>query len=312
MKRLIFLAALLLYTSISVAQSADTLYIDADGVKLHAVLCKPGKAKKNSLAIIIAGSGPTDLNGNQKNMVNNSLLFLSDELVKNNIATVRFDKRGVAKSAYSGLDESLLTFERFADDVVVLIDYFKSIGYKKIYLIGHSEGSLLGLIAAQKRDVKGFVSLCGAGNPIDVVLRKQVKPQLPEAAYLQFNEILDSLKGGHMVKSVPPYLNSLFRQSVQPYMISWLRFDPAELVRSARTPILIIQGANDIQIDIQEAEALHAAIPDNKFMTISRMNHVLKTIEGDRKENIASYSNPNLPVNSQLIELLTGFISRIN
>lgn len=312
MTRLIFFAALLLYASISVAQSADTLYIDADGVKLHTVLCKPGKVKKNSLAIIIAGSGPTDLNGNQKNMVNNSLLFLSDELVKNNIATVRFDKRGVAKSAYSGLDESLLTFERFADDVVVLIDYFKSIGYKNIYLIGHSEGSLLGLIAAQKRDVKGFVSLCGAGNPIDVVLRKQVKPQLPEAVYVQFNEILDSLKGGHMVKSVPPYLNSLFRQSVQPYMISWLRFDPAELVRSARTPILIVQGANDIQIDIQEAEALHAAIPENKFMTISRMNHVLKTIEGDRNENIASYSNPNLPVNSQLIEVLTGFISRIN
>lgn len=312
MTRLIFFAALLLYASISVAQSADTLYIDADGVKLHTVLCKPGKVKKNSLAIIIAGSGPTDLNGNQKNMVNNSLLFLSDELVKNNIATVRFDKRGVAKSAYSGLDESLLTFERFADDVVVLIDYFKSIGYKNIYLIGHSEGSLLGLIAAQKRDVKGFVSLCGAGNPIDVVLRKQVKPQLPEAVYVQFNEILDSLKGGHMVKSVPPYLNSLFRQSVQPYMISWLRFDPAELVRSAKMPIMILQGANDIQIDTQEAEALHASIPDKKFVTISRMNHVLKTIEGDRNENIASYSNPNLPVNSQLIEVLTGFISRIN
>lgn len=308
MKRLILYAVLFLHVILAKAQSADTVFVDVDGIKLHTVLCKPGKTNKTPLVIIIAGSGPTDLNGNQTKLLNNSLLYLSDELVKNNISTVRFDKRGIAKSAYAGFDESSLIFEQYANDVVTLIDYFKDKGFKDIYLIGHSEGSLVGLIAAKKRNVSGFVSLCGAGSPIDLVLRKQVKPQLPEPAYEQFGKILDSLKEGHLVKSVPPYLYSLFRPSVQPYMISWMSFDPANLINTSKMPVLIIQGASDIQIDIQEAETLYAANQENKYVTISKMNHVLKTIEGDRNENIASYSNPNLPINAELVKTLTEFI----
>jgi uncharacterized protein len=143
------------------AQTTDTLYLDVDGARLHAVLSLPANTMDAPLAIIIAGSGPTDLNGNQPMMLNNSLKLLSEGLVAHNIATLRYDKRAIAKSVIPNLNEANLTIDQYAKDVLKLIDYARSKDFRKIYVIGHSEGSLIGLIALQKTRVNGFVSLAG-------------------------------------------------------------------------------------------------------------------------------------------------------
>lgn len=308
MYRFIFTITLFLIVNIAFSQTSDTLFVESDGLKLHTVLTTPEKANKRALAIIIAGSGPTDLNGNQQRAMNNSLLFLSDELVKNNIATVRFDKRGVAKSYYPGFSESTLRFENYADDIVSLVNFYSARGFKKIYLIGYSEGSLLGLIASQKSKIKGFVSLCGAGNPIDITLKNQLKPKLPPAMFSEAESIIDSLKSGFLVKKVSPQMNILFRPSVQPYMISWFKHDPAEYVKNLNVPLMIVQGEKDIQVDMHEAEILKNASQKSTFVIVKNMNHVLKTIQGDMNENVASYSNSTLPVNNELVTAIVNFI----
>jgi hypothetical protein len=294
--------------NIAFSQTSDTLFVESYGLKLHTVLTTPEKANKRALAIIIAGSGPTDLNGNQMKNKNNSLLFLSDELVKNNIATVRFDKRGIAKSSYAGFNENSLIFDNYSDDIVSLIDFYSKKGFKKIFIIGHSEGSLLGLIASKQRKIAGFVSLCGAGNPIDVTLKNQLRPQLPPAMFAEAESIIDSLKSGHLVKNVSSQMNMLFRHSVQPYMISWFKYDPAELVKNINIPLLIIQGDKDIQVTTAESNILHNASPSSSYAIIKDMNHVLKTIKGDINENVASYTNPDMPVNNELVSTIVKFI----
>jgi uncharacterized protein len=241
-------------------------------------------------------------------MKNNSLKLLSEALVSQNIATLRFDKYGIAQSTDPNLDESKLTIDRYANDVVAMIDQMKVKGYKNIFIVGHSEGSLIGLIALQNRKVKGFISIEGAGFPGDEILKTQLQPKLPAEMYSTVTIIIDSLKNGHQVKNAPQALYALFRPSVQPYIISWFNYSPTELISKLDIPVLIIQGDKDIQFSTTDAQNLANAYKNGKLVIIKKMNHVFKTIEGDIQENLAAYSNPDLPINKEFSIEVSDFI----
>ena len=308
MKRSIFTIIGCLLALYLTAQKSDTLFVTIDGIKLHTVLTTPASAGNVPLAIFIAGSGPTDLDGNNPAMKNNSLRYLSDALVAKNIATLRFDKYGIAKSADPAFDESKLTFDHYVNHVDALIGQMKAKGFTDIYLVGHSEGSLIGLAAIQKAKVKGFVSVAGAGFPADEILKTQLKPQLPPDMYNQTIGLIDSLKNGNQVTSAPAALYSLFRPSVQPYLISWFKYSPVELMSKISCPTLIIQGDKDLQITMADAQNLAKAAKNGKLIVVKEMNHVLKTVTGDTQENMASYSNPTLPVNAELSKAIIDFV----
>jgi pimeloyl-ACP methyl ester carboxylesterase len=309
MKKLLLLSAFLLIVFVTKSQTTDTSFVQVENARIHTVLSKPAKVPSPPLAIIIAGSGATDLNGNLPKLKNNSLQYLSDALVTNNIATLRFDKRGVAKSIYPGLSESDLSIDIYANDLTALIKYCKQKGFTNIYIIGHSQGSLIGLISAQNISISGFISLCGAGNSGDVLLKKQLQPKVPPTFYPQVESIIDSLKNGQTVKAVPPQLNVLFRPSLQPFLISWFKYNPAELIKNLPCQTLIVQGEKDIQMDFQEANLLKMAAPKSELVVVNQMNHILKTVEGDLQENMASYTNPDLPVNEELVKNIVEFIN---
>ncbi len=314
MKKLVLaILAVLFYISNIKGQTAeikvDTLKIPVSGMSIHAVLSKPLNIDNPTIALIIGGSGPTDMNGNQPNMQNNSLKYLSDAFVKKNIATLRFDKRGIGKSSYPGFSEANLTIDQYAKDVTSIIEFLKQKGYSKIYVIGHSEGSLIGLIALQELKTDGFISIAGAGNSADIILKKQLKPKLPPDFYNSVELIIDSLKNGNEVQNVSPQLNMLFRASVQPYLISWFKYNPAELIKNINCPTLIVQGTKDIQVDSEEAQLLVQANKNAEFIEIENMNHILKTINGDVQENIQSYTNPSLGINMKLVNTLVNFIN---
>ncbi len=308
MRRSIFTIIGCLLALYLTAQKSDTLFVTIDGIKLHTVLTTPATSANVPLAIFIAGSGPTDLDGNNPAMKNNSLRYLSDALVAKNIATLRFDKYGIAKSADPAFDESKLTFDHYVNHVDALIGQMKAKGFTDIYLVGHSEGSLIGLAAIQKAKVKGFVSVAGAGFPADEILKTQLKPQLPPDMYNQTIGLIDSLKNGNQVTSAPEALYSLFRPSVQPYLISWFKYSPVELMSKVSCPTLIIQGDKDLQITITDAENLAKAAKNGKLVIVKEMNHVLKTVTGNAQENMASYSNPALPVNPELSKAIIDFV----
>ena len=315
MKRIITsILAVLIYSSLITAQTGDvkvdTIEIQLSDISIHSVLTQPADVDNIPIALIIAGSGPTDLNGNQPGVQNNCLKYLSDALVKNQIATLRFDKRGIANSAYPEFSESDLTIDQYAKDVQSIIKYLSTQGFSDIYVVGHSEGSLIGLIALQELKVKGFISIAGVGNSADIILKEQLKPQLPQDFYHSVEGIIDSLKNGYEVKDVPSQLYMLFRPSVQPYLISWFKHNPAELIGNMNTHALIVQGNKDLNVNVKEAKLLVDASINADYVEIENMNHVLKSIEGDIQENMASYRNPDLAINQKLVNTLIQFINK--
>lgn len=290
------------------AQQNDTIQIPLKDISLYSILSQPKNA--STIAIFMPGSGPTDHNGNQPGLFTNSLKYLAEHLKKNNIATLRFDKRGIANSAYKDFKESDLSIDQYATDLVKVVQFAKSKGYKKVFIIGHSEGSLIALITLQKIKADGFISISGAGQPADVILKKQLKPQLPESLFTQAEIAIDSLKLGYQVKNAPQQLFMLFRPSVQPYLISWFKYSPTELISNLEIPILVLNGTKDLQVDIENAKLLSSSNKKAELVFIENMNHVLKTITGDLQENMQSYSNPNLEINTQLAKEIVEFINK--
>jgi pimeloyl-ACP methyl ester carboxylesterase len=309
MKKLVILTIGCFFTLLVSAQHTDTLMINIEGASIFSVLTNPSETNNVPLAIFIAGSGPTDLDGNQATMKNNSLKMLSDALVANNIATFRFDKRGIAKSAIPNFSESEMTIDRYAQDVVSIVNQMKAKGFQDVFIVGHSEGSLLGLIALQDTPAKGFISVAGAGFSADEILKTQLQTKIPANLWPVVTGIIDSLKSGLIVKDVPQPFYALFRPSVQPYLISWFSYSPTELIAKLSCPILIAQGDKDIQVSVDDAKQLSKAAKTDKLLIIKNMNHVLKPIAGDMQDNYAAYTNPDLPIEKELSKAIVDFIN---
>jgi len=311
-KSLLFLLLLISIVSVQASPYSDTAtespynLVTSSGTIMGSMLL-PAATGKIPVVLIIAGSGPTDRNGNNPMMKNESLRMLAQGLAVKGIASVRFDKRGIAASVLAGKSEADLRFDDYIQDAKAWIELLKKDPrFSKVIVTGHSEGSLIGMIAALGK-ADGFVSIAGGGKSADRILKEQLATQpsmIKDASY----SIIDSLTEGKTVKEVHPMLFSLFRPSVQPYMISWFQHNPVAAIAKLNMPVLIVQGSSDVQITTADAEALVAAKPNAKLVIIQKMNHVLKIIEGGQAENGASYNNPSLPISQELVSVVADFV----
>lgn len=293
------------------AQDAATeqpVSITRDGIEIYGSLMVPNIDDPMPVALIIAGSGPTDRNGNNPMMTNNALKLVAEGLAEQGIASVRYDKRGVAESLYEGLDESTLRFEHYIEDANAWLEHLgEDERFSSRWVIGHSEGSLIGMVAAHQANADGFVSLAGVGEPADLTLKRQLSAQ-PEPFRGQMMEMIDQLKAGELLGEVDPMFNTLFRPSVQPYLISWFAYDPTEWIAKLDGPVLIVQGTTDLQVTVEDANTLHAAQPDAELVIIEGMNHVLKQAPLERGANLATYNQGDAPLAGGLVEAMVGLI----
>jgi alpha-beta hydrolase superfamily lysophospholipase len=243
-------------------------------------------------------------------MTNNSLKMVAEGLAEKGIASLRYDKRGIGESKNAGLQESDLRFEHYVEDAKAWTKLLKGDPrFSEIIILGHSEGSLIGMIAAQQEAVSKFISLAGSGVPAADILREQLKSQ-PPAILDQALPIIKKLENGETQDSVPPMFFALFRPGVQPYMISWFKYDPQKEIAKLHIPILIIQGTTDIQVTVSDAEKLAKANTGAQIRIIEGMNHILKNAEADRMKNLQTYGNPELPLNEELMDVVGGFINQ--
>ncbi|MGR4039530.1 alpha/beta hydrolase [Pseudomonas sp. 910_21] len=282
--------------------------------ELYGSMLLPKSAQPVPVVLIISGSGPTDRDGNNPDGGrNDSLKRLAWVLAKHNIASVRYDKRGVAASLAATPDERNLTLDAYVADVVAWGKQLKAdprLG--QLIVLGHSEGALIASLAARQLDAAGVISISGTARPVDQVLRQQLSYRLPPALMVRSNELLDSLKAGQVDNDVPPALQVIFRPSVQPYLITLFREDPAAAFARLKMPALIIQGSNDIQVSIDDARVLKAAKPDAQLTLIDGMNHVLRIVPNDLKRQLASYKDPQLPLAAELGRSIISFIDGLH
>lgn len=288
-------------------EESDFSYKSSRG-RLYGSFAIPTSDKPVPVVLIIAGSGPTDRNGNQDNVNSNAYKLIADSLKNAGIASLRYDKRGVGESAAALKDESQMRFEDAVSDAVGIIKELKSDKrFSSVIILGHSEGSLVGMLAAAQEPVQAFISVAGIANSADKVIIRQVYGQSEElgikAAYM-----LDNLKNNKPIGDPGPELSALFRPSAQPYLLSWIKYDPQTEIKKLSIPVLILQGTTDLQVSEGEATTLKEAYPKATLKIIKGMNHVLKTAPEDRVKNMATYNMPALPLAPGFMPSIIGFV----
>lgn len=290
---------------------ATPVVMPSEPAPLHGTLLTP-EGPTRAVAVILPGSGPTDRDGNSPGgIASSSYRLLAEGLADQGIATVRIDKRGVGTSAFAAVAEQDLTFQTYVDDARAWAAEAARITDRPcVWLIGHSEGSQVALAAAQDGNdsVCGLVLLAGAGRPVGVILREQFRAGLPPALLVPAVAGLETLEAGRTVTDAPPELAGFFRPSVQPYLISWINLDPADLIDDYDGPVMIGHGSTDIQVSMADAQALSAAQPAARLVVWDGVNHVLKIAPADRAANIAVYADPNLPLAPGVVDDVAGFI----
>jgi pimeloyl-ACP methyl ester carboxylesterase len=208
--------------------------------------------------------------------------------------------------------ESDLRFNNFIEDAEAWIRQLRADKrFSTITVIGHSEGSLIGMVSAREAGADGYVSLEGAGRKAQDLLAEQLKSHLPPEIFAQTERALAALSAGTIPNSTPPMLAALFRPSVLPYLISWFKYDPGAEIGKLSIPVLIVQGTTDIQTSMTDAKALAAGNPSAKFLEIEGMNHILKEVSGDRMAQVPKYSDPTLPVMPKVIDAVAEFIKSL-
>jgi pimeloyl-ACP methyl ester carboxylesterase len=299
-------------TAAPMACNSDSLHVSTSAGPLEGSLLCPSSPAPWPAVLLISGSGPTDRNGNTVGLPgpNNSLKLLAEALAQRGIASVRYDKRGVGGSRAALTSEADLRFDMLADDAAQWVRRMRlDPRFSSITVAGHSEGSLLGMLATERARADAYVSLEGPGRGAVTVLHEQLTARAPAALAQQSDRIMAELAAGRTVDSVPPELAALFRPSVQPYLISWFRYDPAQELAKLTVPVLIVQGTTDIQVSVQDARLLSAAVPRAKAVIIDGMNHVLKMVPADMTAQVKSYSDPALPIAPQIADAMASFVN---
>lgn len=291
--------------------TATPVQVDSPLAPLHGTLLTPDGGTR-AAAVIIAGSGPTDRDGNSPLGVSaGSYRLLAEGLAEHGVATVRYDKRGAGESVSALGNEADLRFEHMVDDALAFAAETRArTGQDCVWLIGHSEGvGVAQMAAARSPDgICGLVLLSGMGRRPRVILEAQLGPQLPEPMRTQTFDALARLEAGELVADTPPALAALLRPSVQPFLIGLLALDPGALIAAYDGPVFIGQGQTDIQTTIEDAQALKAARPDATLVIWEGVNHLLKVAPAERTANIATYSDPDLPLADGVVEDVAGFI----
>ncbi|MBO6782043.1 MAG: alpha/beta fold hydrolase [Alphaproteobacteria bacterium] len=311
----IFHAVLLLFSlslAAAPAGARDMLAREVVFGGLAGTFVTPASPGEHKTVVMVAGSGPTDRNGNSKLGVDADYLeMLADAFAGKGIASLRYDKRGVGGSKALVTAEADLRFSDFVGDATTWAEWARAHdGVSCVFMLGHSEGGLIATIVADRKDIAGLVLLSSPGRPLGAVLHDQLsRPAFPSDLRETALTTLRSLEEGNRVADVTPKLTNLFRPSVQPFLISLLNVDPAAELEKYNGPVLIVSGGQDLQVSKRDFALLRKADPDATTVRIAKMNHVLKDIDGDRAANLASYRNPNLPLAAGLVPAVTGFIS---
>ncbi|WP_109851866.1 alpha/beta hydrolase [Aquimarina sp. AU58] len=260
------------------------------------------------LVIFIMDAGAINRDGNDRMSKNDTFKQLSYELAKEGIATYRYDKR-LFKMDGLGIKEHEISLDHYIEDAISIIDYFNKNGkYKKIIIAGHGQGSLVGMIAAKGR-ANGFISIAGNAASIDQVIIEQIAKQAPgldKSASVAFKQ----LKENGRATNYDPALESIFRYNLQPFMSSWIKYNPSDEILKLEMPIFIIYGDKDIQVELIQAEKFKEIIPQAEYLFVTNMNHILKEIKGGRLENHKSYNEPFRKIMPEVLTGITNFVNQ--
>jgi pimeloyl-ACP methyl ester carboxylesterase len=275
---------------------------------LDAVLTMPADVDRPPVALLIAGSGSTDHDGNGPLAKPATLKKLSEQLAARKIATLRYDKRGAGgwKPEFGKPED--FRFKDFVDDAASLVNYLRSSGkFARVVVIGHSEGGLVAILAARKVPVDKLVLLVTAARKQGDLVKAQLqRKQIPPDILDPILKAVDSIMAGQIVD--PPPRGLSIAPEMQPSIASAFVEDPIDPLKSIDRPTLIVGGGHDLQVARLDFVALSTASPLAKTLWLPEMNHVLVDV-GDEDDNMAAYNQPERALDATLIDTVAAFIT---
>ncbi len=286
------------------------------GITLAGTLTLPTKEGVFPVVILITGSGPQ--NRDEELMGHKPFLVISDFLTKNGIGVLRFDDRGVGSS--KGDFKTATSFD-FSTDVEAGVDYLltrKDINKKKIGLMGHSEGGIIApMVASRSKDIAFIVLLAGTGIPGDQLLllqqellgkeshisddglkkaltinkgafeivtkstsSEQLKTDLTNYIKQVFKDNPDAVKQSGM--SEDDFVQKQVSQVINPWMLYFIKYNPAIALEKVKCPVLALNGEKDLQVAPKEnLQAIKEALAKggNKRVTtieLPGLNHLFQ------------------------------------
>jgi pimeloyl-ACP methyl ester carboxylesterase len=278
---------------------------------LNGTLELPAGCGPFPIVLFHSGSGPTDRDGNQPpaGFVPDTIKQLAQSLAAQAIASVRYDKRGVGASLDAAPPEVDLRLATYVGDAMAWVERLHAdTRFSSVTFAGHSEGSLIGILASAQSQVALLASLEGPGRKLADVLKEQLGRNLDASLVVQADQIVDQLAAGNTVPNVPASLAPLFPPSVQPYLISELSVDPSAEMAKLTIPSLVVQGTTDLQVSIQDAMLLASAGKRTRLLVVDGMNHELKAATLDAASQSATFTNSRLPVETKVIDGLVGAV----
>jgi hypothetical protein len=288
----------------------SVVHFTSGPVTLEATVTLPAGQGPWPAAVIIAGSGPTDRNGNSAAGISTDMYaMLARGLAERGIASLRYDKRSLPATKGT-FDLAAVTLPDFAGDATAAA---RSLAARPdigaISFIGHSEGGMLALLAARDgAPVAGLVLVSAAGRDITTILREQLGRQLPPQTLAQFDTAWRAYLEGKPFTRIPG-LDALFVPVNRRFMQSWRDLHPVELLRGLTLPTLVLQGETDLQITPEDAAALRSARADVKVMVLPGVNHVLKLASGKTvAEQMGAYTDRTLPLAPGVVTTIADFL----
>src|SRR5690242_1139787 len=271
---------------------------------IDAVLTTPPNIERPPVALLIAGSGSIDRDGNGPQLKPATLKKLADDLAAHGIASLRYDKRGAKgwKPAFGKPED--FRFKDYVEDAVSLVDFLRG-KFARIVLVGHSEGGLVAILTARKVPVDRLVLLVTSARKQGDLLKAQLGKKLPPQKFEPIARAIDNIMAGQVVD--PPPEGLPIAPTMQPSIASAFNEDPIDPLKQIIIPTLIVGGGRDHQLPRLDLVALSAAAPAAKTLWLPDMNHVLVDVTDD-DDDLRSYNDPARPLDPDLIDAVSAFI----
>ncbi len=304
----------LMAAAVKTAVVASAVTIPGTQGPLAGTLLDAGKGAP--VVVVIPGSGPTDRDGNSPlGVTAASYRLLAEALAERGVSTLRIDKRGMFGSGRAVADANAVTIADYAADAKGwAAEAARRTGAPCAWLLGHSEGGLVALKAAQDpQGLCGVILIAAGGRPLGAVMREQLRANPANAPILSAAlGAIDSLEAGRRVDpaTLPPPLAGLFPAAVQGFLIDAFAQDPVTLAARINLPVLIVQGDRDLQVSVDDAQALAKAATKATLAIVPGVNHVLKTVDEGRAANLSAYADPSLPVAPGVVDAVAKAVGR--
>lgn len=270
-------------------QTQEVSFSNGSAVLKGTLVLPENHTQNTPVLLMVTGSGLQ--NRDEEIFEHKPFAVIADALARQGIATLRYDDRGFGGSTGDLVN---VTTEDLKNDALAGVELLRK-QFKRVGILGHSEGGTIGLMLAAEGKVDFVVSLAGGVVSFEKTLLDQNRWTLQQAGYSQdvtdryctaLESLFDELKAGGNPEPTNHGLPAELEQNLQiakaqsstPYMRYFLGLDLTDRLGKITCPVLALNGTKDRQVNSEEnLNALQNGLAGQKeIKAMEGLNHMFQ------------------------------------